>query len=489
MTRTIAGAAQLAGKKVAVVGLGKSGRGCLAALGELTEAVVGAWDSRREALEEVDGAGLAALDHCEDPRELARRIDAWNPDIVIPAPGIAETGPLFATSQRAGRPVWSEIELAWRLRAFDDGASAPWLCVTGTNGKTTTVGMTEAILRAAGLRAQAIGNVGTPAVTTTSRMDDAAPQALAVELSSFQLRSTHSMSPLASACLNIADDHLEWHGSRQAYWQAKARIFERVQAACVYPVGDASVQRMVDGADVVEGARAIGVTMSVPAVGQIGLVGGLVVDRAYGEGRFSQGIELFELDDLEHLAPGGGELPAHIVWDAVTAAALARAAEVPAEAVRQAMRDFTGGGHRIELVATSQGVNYVDDSKATNAHAARASLAAHADGSVVWIVGGLAKGASFDDLVASVVGKVRGVVVIGVDQEPWRRALEPHDLPVAYIDPNSSAIMDEAVERARSMARNGDTVLLAPACASMDQFASYAERGEAFGRAVRSLNG
>ena len=483
----IPGAAELAGARVAVVGLGKSGTACVQALADATEAVVSAWDADERALEgvgDLDERGAAA-----DPAALAEKALAWKPDVVIPAPAVPEVGPLFERAARAGVPVWSEIELAWRLRAFDDGRAAPWLCVTGTNGKTTAVSMTEAILDAGGLKGKAVGNVGNPAVAEVSRTDGGAAGAFAVELSSFQLRTTRTMSPLASICLNIADDHLEWHGSREAYWRAKARVYERVQAACIYPVGDPSVQRMVDEADVVEGARAIGLTLGVPSAGQVGLVEDAVVDRAFGPDRFREAIELFSLGDLAQLAPAGADLPVHIVCDAMAAAALGRAAGVAPEDVRAALRAFRPGAHRIELAATVDGVRYVDDSKATNAHAARASLGAQADGTTVWIVGGLAKGGRFEDLVADVSGKLRAVVVIGVDQEPWESALASIDVPVTYIDPASPAPMDDAVAAARSHARRGDVVLLAPACASMDQFASYAERGERFAEAARRNDG
>lgn len=244
---------------------------------------------------------------------------------------------------------------------------------------------------------------------------------------------------------------------------------------------------MVEGAPA--GARTVGVTLGPPSAGQIGLVGDVVADRAYGAGRPDEAAELFTLQDLAHLAAGPG-LPAHVVWDALAAAALARAAGAPPESVRRGLRDFAPGRHRIETVARVGGVAYVDDSKATNAHAARACLASLEEGTAVWIVGGLAKGARFDGLVEDVAGKLRGVVVIGVDQEPWRSALaRAADVPAVYVDPRSGSVMAEAVAAARRMAEPGDTVLLAPACASMDQFASYAERGEAFAAAVRSLDG
>lgn len=486
-TREVPGAKELAGARVAVVGLGKSGMACVDALRGLTEATVSAWDSQSEALDRVGDVDERGADL--DAATLAEKVLAWKPDIVIPAPAIPEIGPLFEGASRAGVPLWSEIELAWRLKACRDGRAAPWLCVTGTNGKTTTVSMTEAILDAAGMAGKAVGNVGNPAVTEVSRVDEEAAGAFAVELSSFQLRTTSSLSPLASICLNIADDHLEWHGSREAYWRAKANVYNRVRAACVYPVGEAAVQRMVDEADVVEGARAIGLTLGVPSAGQIGMVEDVVVDRAFGPNRFREAVELFSVTDLSQLAPAGGDLPAHIVRDAMAAAALARAAGAEPSHVRDALRAFHPGAHRIELVASAGGVSYVDDSKATNAHAARASLGAQSDGSTVWIVGGLAKGSRFEELVGDVVKKLRAVIVIGVDQDPWRSALAGLDIPVVYIDPASQAPMDEAVASARSHARPGDTVLLAPACASMDQFASYAERGNRFAEAARRIDG
>jgi len=486
MSLTNPGAAQFDGKRVAVVGLGKSGQASLQALTTLTGAIVSAWDADISSLASVAALPLDTAGSHQDPSHLADKVLTWQPDIIVPAPAIAEISPLFST----GVQLCSEIELAWQLRAVDEaGWYAPWLCVTGTNGKTTTVSMTAAILDRAGLGGRAIGNVGNPAVSETSRTDGDAPRAFALELSSFQLRTTHTMSPLASVCLNFADDHLEWHGSRAAYRNAKARIYEHTQQACLYPADDAVVQEMVDEADVIEGARAIGMTPGLPAVGMIGVVDGIVVDRAFGKKRWTEGIELFEIADIAHLAPAGSALPEHILRDAIAAASLARAAGVEPGVIRDALRDFSAGGHRLELVNTVDGVRYVDDSKATNAHAAHASLQAQEDRSVVWIVGGQAKGAQFDELVASQRSKLRSVVVIGVDQEPWRQALDGIDIPVVWIAPDARDPMEQAVKAAQQLAAGWGTVLLAPACASLDQFSSYAQRGELFATAVRGLHG
>lgn len=488
MTLTNPGARELDGKRIAIVGLGKSGRASLKVLGELTQATLSAWDADMTALARIAGSRVDTAGSDLDAASLARKVLAWHPDIIIPAPAIAEVGPLFEAAREADVELWSEIELAWRLRAMDEqGNYAPWLCVTGTNGKTTTVSMVGAMLKQAGLGGLPIGNVGNPAVLETTRTDAAAPKAFVLELSSFQLTTTHSVSPLASVCLNFADDHLEWHGSREAYWAAKARIYERTQVACVYPVGDSIVQRMVDEADVVEGARAIGVSADVPSAGSIGIVEGVVVDRAYHASRFNEAIELFEISDIAHLAPAGSPLPEHIVKDALTAAALARAAGVSGSDIRAALQSFESGHHRIELIATLNGVRYVDDSKATNAHATLASIASQRDGSVVWIAGGVAKGARFNELVGAVKSKLRAVVVIGVDQEPWRDALgQIPDVPIRWVDPSTTTPMEDAIALSRDVAQPDDTVLLAPASASFDQFSSYAQRGDAFAAAVRA---
>ncbi|WP_255313830.1 UDP-N-acetylmuramoyl-L-alanine--D-glutamate ligase [Trueperella pecoris] len=483
MTRTIPGAAAFDGRRVGVLGLGMSGRASLEALRQHTGAVLSAWDAKpeaRSAYSELEGIADP------DPTCLMDALLGWNPDLVIIAPAFRQTGPEWAALRSAGIEVWSEIELAWHMRAANDGAFAPWLCITGTNGKTTTVTMTESILKAAGLRGRAIGNVGTPAVTAVSDLSDDAPAAFALELSSFQLAATYSMEPTASICLNFADDHLEWHGSREEYRKAKARIYHHAHVACLYPVGDANVQSMVDDADVVDGARAIGLSMGVPSVGQIGFVHDAVADRAFTANRHVHAEVLFDLADIEHLAPEGN-LPVHIAKDALAAAGLARAIGVDPAAVREGLRSFSGGHHRIETVAVVDGVRYIDDSKATNAHAAEASVRA-IDGAV-WIVGGLAKGARFVDLVAKVKDHLRAVVVIGADQEPWREALDGVGVPVHYVDTDAQAPMNDAVAAASAFARSGDTVILAPACASMDQFVSYADRGDKFAAAANELGG
>jgi len=403
-------------------------------------------------------------------------------DVVVTSPGWKPSAPLLAQAVARGIPVWGEVELAWRLR--DPNAAAPWLAVTGTNGKTTTVQMLEAILRTAGLRTVAVGNVGLPIVEAV--MDPTPYDVLAVELSSFQLHYTDSMSCEAAAVLNLAEDHLDWYTGPTAmadYAADKGRIYERVQRACVYNVADPATRRLVEDADVVEGARAIGFTLDTPGVGMLGVVEDILADRAFIDERDTSAAELCEISDLASPAP-------HYVQNALAAAALARAHGVPTGAVRDGLRNFRPDGHRIETVLEYDEVTWVDDSKATNPHAAQSSLMAYAP--VVWIAGGLAKGASFDDLVQTVRTRLRGVVLLGQDRDVIAAALSRHapDVPVIVVEGgDTGSQMERVVGAAHDMARPGDTVLLAPGCASMDMFANYGERGDVFAAAVRRLTG
>jgi len=488
---------EVAGARVAVVGLGASGRAALDVLGTAGPAWLGGYDASAEAVETARASGevpaSAELVAAPDPQALAEVVLRQEPDVVVVSPGVPAVSPLYTRAASEGVSLWSEVELAWRLQArHRDGSRAPWLTLTGTNGKTTTVSMLAAILTVAGERAPAAGNVGTPLVRVAA---EGAADVLAVELSSFQLHSTVSVSPEASACLNLAPDHLDWHGSYEAYRDAKARVYERTRLACVYNEDDPVTRTMVEHADVVEGCRAVGTTTGAPALGQLGVVEDYLLDRAFGAPaarRRHAAVELATTADLAHLAPADRTVPQHVVADALAAAALARAHGVAPEHVRQGLVEYRPGAHRIELVAEIGGVAYVDDSKATNAHAAGASLGALPDGTVVWIAGGLAKGARFDDLVAAHRDKLRAVVLIGVDREPLRTALARHagDLPVIEAVPGEDGdVMTRAVAEAARLARPGDTVLMAPASASMDQFRNYAERGDAFARAARSLAG
>jgi UDP-N-acetylmuramoylalanine--D-glutamate ligase len=407
-------------------------------------------------------------------------------DVLVVSPGWKPSAPLIAQAHGRGVPVWGEVELAWRLRDNGpDGRPTPWLAVTGTNGKTTTVQMLDAILRAGGLRSVAAGNVGLPLVEAV--MDPTPYDVFAVELSSFQLHYTESMSAEAAAVLNLAEDHLDWYdgpAGMSDYATDKGRIYRHAQKACVYNVADPETERLVRDADVEEGARAIGFTLGMPGVGMVGVVDRILVDRAFIAERQSSAAELCTIDDLPSPAP-------HVVANALAAAALARAHGVPQAAVRDGLRGFRFDGHRIATVGSVDGVTYVDDSKATNPHAARSSLLAYDH--VVWVAGGLAKGAHFDELVDATRDRLRAAVLIGRDRDVIAQALARHapDVPVITVDADQTgtghAAMERAVVAARDLAQPGDTVLLAPGCASMDMFANYADRGDAFAAAVRGL--
>jgi UDP-N-acetylmuramoylalanine--D-glutamate ligase len=442
----------------------------------------------------TDTASAEELEKAELLEVLGGRVDIHagatstlpeDVDLLVTSPGFKPDAPLLAQAHQRGIPVWGEVELAWRLR--DPATAAPWLCVTGTNGKTTTVQMLHAILTAAGLRSAAVGNVGRP--VTEAVMDPTPYDVLAVELSSFQLHYTQSVSAEAAVVLNLAEDHLDWYTGPTAmadYAADKGRVYERVQKACVYNVADAETERLVREADVVEGARAVGFTLGTPAVGMVGVVEDLLVDRAFIAERQTSAAELCAVADLPSPAP-------HVVANALAAAALARAHGVTQAAVRDGLRGFTIDGHRIQTVAVSGDVAWVDDSKATNPHAAQSSLQAFEH--VVWVAGGLAKGARFDDLVAGVRDRLRGVVLLGRDRAVIADALARHapDVPVIDtgggedepLDTPGSGPMERVVEAAARLAHPGDTVLLAPGCASQDQFRNYGERGDAFAGAVR----
>ncbi|WP_426566627.1 UDP-N-acetylmuramoyl-L-alanine--D-glutamate ligase [Angustibacter sp. McL0619] len=404
------------------------------------------------------------------------------PDLVVTSPGWRPAQPVLAAAAAAGVPVWGEVELAWRMRPAHGGP--PWLTLTGTNGKTTTVHMLTSMLRAAGLRAAAVGNVGTPilhAVLAEEPLD-----VLAVELSSFQLHwlgpdRARSVAPLASAVLNVEPDHLDWHGSFEAYLKDKGDVYERTEVACVYNVQDPRTEQLVRDADVTDGCRAIGFTRGSPSVGMVGVVDDVLADRAFVVERRTSAAELGTLADVQGDSP---VLAPHQVSNALAAAALARAAGVAPSAVRDGLRGFRPEPHRIAHVATVDGISFVDDSKATNPPAAAAALATFEH--VVWVAGGLLKGADVDDLVRVHAGRLRAVVLIGRDREQIARAIARHapDVPVVEVDSTETGLMDDVVRRAASLARAGDTVLLAPAAASMDQFRDYAQRGEEFAAAV-----
>jgi UDP-N-acetylmuramoylalanine--D-glutamate ligase len=451
---------KLAGTRVLVAGAGVTGRSAAEALLAAGAEVV-VTDSSPER--------LMALETLLDGVELVPGLvePPAGTSLVVTSPGWQPSSPLLAAAASAGIEVIGEVELAWRMAA--ELADPPvWLAVTGTNGKTTTVGMLESILHAAGADAVACGNVGLPVVDALL----AGRRVLAVELSSFQLHWAPSVRPHAGALLNLAEDHLDWHGGMGPYAQAKARIL----------TGDVAIGWLDDElvGDLLEASPArdrIGFTLDEPEDGQLGVRDGWLVDRAFADDE-----PLVEIAKIRPAGPPG-------IADALAATALARAYGVPSEAVREGLEAFEPAAHRAVLVAVDGDIRYVNDSKATNPHAAVASLRAF--DSVVWIAGGLLKGASVEEMVRTEAGRLRGAVLIGQDRQVIADALARHapDVPVRVLDTGDDDPMTVAVRAARELARPGDTVLLAPAAASMDMFTDYAHRGQAFTAAVQELIG
>jgi UDP-N-acetylmuramoylalanine--D-glutamate ligase len=468
-------AQSLAGRRVLVAGIRVTGQSVIRLLtgyGASVSAVDASdGEEQREVAARLAEAGVAVRLGPDEQGPGARLPPGT--DLVITSPGLTPDTPLLATAAAAGVPVIGDVELAWRLRpVLPDGSRQQWLAVTGTNGKTTTVRMLAAMLAAAGVRGVAAGNVGTP-VTDLVAEPDPYP-VLAAELSSFQLYWSSTVRPLAAAVLNVAGHHLDWHGDIESYARAKGRIFAPGTIA-VCNADDPRTVRLA--ADAASPARVVRFRLGPPGPGELGVADGALVDRAFGDG-----TRLAAAADVRPAAPQN-------VADALAAAALARAYGVAPEAVRGGLAAFQPDPHRISQVGRVGGVDYVDDSKACNAAAAAAGIAAFR--SVVWVAGGLFRGADedLDALVQAVAPRLRGVVLLGADRDRFRQALARHapDVPVADPGGPDTGIMDQVVAAAARLASPGDTVLLAPAAQSFDMFRNYPARGDAFAAAVTRL--
>jgi UDP-N-acetylmuramoylalanine--D-glutamate ligase len=437
--------AELRGARVLVLGLGMSGVSAARFCAGRGARVVAAEESARELDAAALGPGveLRVGAPFPDPAEF---------DLVVPSPGV----PRARYAGRARRAL-GDVELAFR------SLHVPIVAVTGTNGKSTTVRLVEAMLRAAGLRAEAAGNVGVPALDLVGRPLDVA----VLEVSSFQLEAVELFRPRVGVVLNVTDDHFDRHASLEAYAAAKARLFERQQPDDIAIAnGDDPLARKVAAA----GRGRLALFQRV----------GPVAEGAWWEG---DAIALAEAGALERLPlddVAGAPLPPR---ENVLAALLAaRAAGADPRRALRALVDFAGLPHRLERVAVRDGVAFVDDSKATNPGAAEFALDAQR-APVVWIAGGRDKELSFDALAESARRRVRRALLVGEAAGKLARALEGR---VPY---EVAGTVEAAVRRAAEVALPGDVVLLAPACASFDQFKSYAERGERFRAAVLALGG
>jgi UDP-N-acetylmuramoylalanine--D-glutamate ligase len=412
-------------RRALVVGLARSGQSASLALVRRGVPTVG--------VDRADGLDTGRLADAGVEVHLGTEEEGLLDDVelLIKSPGVPGESPLPAAARERGIPVWSEIELGFRL------LHNPFIGITGTNGKTTTSELLGAMFRAADLPVAVAGNVGRPLTGLDETLEE--DTWIVCELSSFQLEDMHRLRPRIAVLLNLEPDHLDRHGSYDAYREAKLRIFENQTEADVAVV-PRDFGPIPGGADRVE----------------------------------------FRADDplpAEPLIPGE-----HNRENAAAATAAARAAGIGDDAIADALRTFPGVEHRLELVAELDGVRYVNDSKATNTAAARRGIAAYALTPLRLILGGSLKGESFDELAEGLPPSVRSIDLIGEATEQLAAALGRAGRPY-----RRSGDLATAVGAAAGDAEPGDVVLLSPACASFDQFANFEERGEAFRRLVKEL--
>jgi len=463
--------------RAVVYGLGVTGFSVADTLNELgSKVLVIADKAETEVVDILDVLGIEYLIG-QTQEQVAERLSEFSPEVVITSPGVRPDNEFLVSSGSAGIETWTDIDLAWRLRD-KSGTASQWICITGTNGKTTVTQLVEKMLLSSGIRAVACGNIGVPILDVIR--DPANFEVLVVELSSFQLHYTNGIEPLASVVLNLAEDHLDWHGTMAEYGKTKGKIFNNTKVCCVYNAGDKNTYELLQNAINTDSAQAVGFTVNTPSPNEIGWVEDILVDRAFVDDA-SVALELASLEDLNDTIV----VSPHLMSNIAAAAALVRAVGVEPGAISRALQEFSLDSHRIQLVLVKDGISWVDDSKATNPHAAAAALSSF--DSVVWIVGGLLKGVDISDLVSRYETKVKAAIVIGLDREPVLEAfakLAPNT-KVFEIFSESGEVMNEVVKVAKSIASSGDAVLLAPAAASMDQFKDYAQRGELFAEAVK----
>jgi len=458
-------AINLSGESVLILGAGVTGIAVARSLSAKGASILFADDQ----VETVEGFKVLKSDQIE--------VDGFS--FIVISPGWKESHLLIVKAQAAGIRLVNEIDLAWSFRA-ELVPGQKWIALTGTNGKTTTVEMAAAMLRAGGVSAIACGNVGTTVIESVESSEKY--EVLVLELSSFQLHWLKEASFVAAAILNIAHDHLDWHGSFTEYARVKGSILDRTSTG-IFNSADLEV---VNQAAHWQG-RKVFFSLDTPAPGEIGVVEDLLVDRAFVSDP-QEAAMLAEVIDVKPTVP-------HNVANALAAAGLVRALGVTPEAVRNALQEFSLGRHRIEEVANVNGVSWVNDSKATNPHATAASL--NSALSSIWIAGGLAKGSEMRELIAKCKSRIKVAILIGADRELIADELRTQapEIEIVYIDAPSTyqrggtdnSLMEAVVSAAAERAKSGDRVLLAPACASMDQFISYSDRGDRFAAAVKKV--
>lgn len=480
--RVLIGSQDFTGVTVLVAGLGLSGKGVAAVL-------------------RSHGVKVLTLDDRAADADLKSDspIDWSTIDLLVVSPVFPPSTGFVVAAQKAGVPVWSEIEFAWRTRAnaAGSGRPAPWIGVTGTDGKTTTTEMTSAMLEASGKKAPAVGNIG---ISASRSVQDPSADDFVVELSSFALHFTHTTSLDVAVWTNVSPDHLDWHGGFDNYARDKSTVFRDARRAIVFNADDRVVSRYATRARTLPGCARVGFTLNAPRRGQIGVDGGWIVDRSglsEGIGDIDDGrvVRLAVFSDA--LKRSDGTVFPHLLADALAACGAALAMGVPGAAIRRALANFVPDPHRLQLVARykapgviadSRDIRFIDDSKATDILASEASLSAFPDKSILWICGGLAKGASFGKLLHEYGRKIKAAAIIGLDKSPFVEAFDDDAPDVPYIeieDTDGQAALRHSIEALMKKADPGDVVLLAPAAASMDQFRNYVVRGDQFAQIAK----
>ena len=409
--------------------------------------------------EKVQGDGI---------KHTLEKKDLVGVGLAIVSPGWRVDHPLISLVREAGIEMISEIDLAWKVKQ-QICPNQRWIALTGTNGKTTTVQMLESMLIESGINAKACGNLGYTAIeaVVNSRAD-----ILALELSSFQLEWSNLAHFEAVVILNVAEDHIDWHQSFENYLAAKLKISQLADLVILNK----------DDQHLAKSGKTLSkpitwISLQVPSKGEIGLVENLIVDRAFIK---DDAEALFEISDV---TPSVG----HNVSNAMAAATLARSVGAKSDAIANALRNFKLDHHRLEVVHKSGGITFINDSKATNPHAAIAALYSQMES--IWIAGGLAKGAAMDELAQRCKNRIKAAILIGSDAPIIKEALlkQAPNLAIYTTDLNLKGmdVMRSVMSIVKEIAVSGDVVLLAPACASMDQFKNYADRGESFTAAAK----
>ncbi|HEX6230321.1 MAG TPA: UDP-N-acetylmuramoyl-L-alanine--D-glutamate ligase [Actinomycetota bacterium] len=434
-----------AGERAVVLGLAVAGSAAARALAEEgAEVRVSEARGDVEVPPDLRALGVDVRAGGHQPRHLD------GATVVVASPGIPPHAPVMEWARERGLPIWGELELGARL------ARVPYVAVTGTNGKTTTTGMIASCLRASRLDAVACGNIGHPFPTAAREAHDV----LVVEASSFQLELQESFHPRVSVLLNVAADHLDWHGSFESYARAKSRVYANQSADEVH-VGNR------------DDARAARISRAAPCrVRWFTLAGPGEGDTGYVDGELAADALRFGALDLGSTAMRA---------DAAAAAAACLALDVDAASVGAGLRAYVPAPHRGETVAWVGGVRFVDDSKATNPHAAIAAVGDLTG--VVLIAGGRAKGVDLSPL-GGLAARVDGVVAIGEAADEVVGIFQGRGVPT-----RKAGSIEEAVRTALELAGPTSVVVLAPACASWDMFRDYEERGERFAAAARGLEG